>query len=141
MLSKKYKLSDTINPGEVNIVAKRSDAPESAVSRSRRYLMGTPDISVMVTRQYESYSNVLKFIIAKFWYGVKIKNPIFLLNGMPVAGETLEWLPVIWIERIDVCEYRGFSCTVRTPISSEEPVYGANRFCLFGYSDGARQLF
>jgi hypothetical protein len=103
-IQKKYKLSDTIAPGEVQIVAVRSSAPESALSKNRRYLMGTPDISVIVTPQMEKYSNVFKMMRATFFYGVSIKNPIFLLNGMPVAGETLAGLPVSWIERVDVSD-------------------------------------
>jgi hypothetical protein len=103
-LRKKYKLSDTIAPGEVKIVAIRSSAPESALSKNRRYLKGTPDISIIVTPQLEKYSNVFKMMRATFFYGVRIKNPIFLLDGMPVSGEALAGLPVSWIERVDVSD-------------------------------------
>lgn len=105
-IQKKYKLSDTITPGEVTIIAKRKDAPESTVSRGRRYLRATPEYSLTVTPQSQIYNNIFQVIRAGIPRTTPrpghFTSPLYLLDGNKVSKEEVESLPVSYIERIDV---------------------------------------
>jgi hypothetical protein len=96
-IQKKYRLSDTINPGEVTITAKRSDAPESALSRSRRYLMGTPDASLIVTSQLEKYGTTGQLFKIGIFYSPK-HHTTLLSDYKPDLRTTLFWEPNIKLE-------------------------------------------
>ena len=48
-IQKKYKLSDTIKLGEVKVIEHKVDLTDSPVTRSRHYLMGTPDYELKIT--------------------------------------------------------------------------------------------
>jgi hypothetical protein len=105
---KKYRLSDTIYPGEVTITAKRLDKPESARIRSQRYLMAfSPDREYIVTPKSEVFNNLGQLIQFKFHFGafrvggLAYNNPILLLDGMEVQWDDIAYLPVDWIERFD----------------------------------------
>ena len=66
-LQKKYKLSDTINIGEVTITAKRQDKPESPRARSERYLLtNNPDIEYKIEPETEMYNNIGFLLRNKF---------------------------------------------------------------------------
>jgi len=77
-LEKKYRLSDTIRPGEVKITAKRQTAVEKARSESQHYLR-----SLWVDQEYEvtpiskTYVNVGKLLEQRFW----IKPPKSFIPG------------------------------------------------------------
>jgi hypothetical protein len=111
-VSRKYKLSDTIRPGEVNIIARRVDAPESARARSRRYLMSSPDREIIITPTEEKYNNTQQLINYKLLRqissnmpigsGIRMQNPLFMIDGVFVTEYELKTLPVSWVERIDV---------------------------------------
>jgi hypothetical protein len=111
-IRKKYKLSDTINPGEVTIVAKRSDAPGSARAISRKYLRGTPDRELVITPDLQVYKNVYQLVRTKFMSPVKLppqvshrmQNPLFMIDGMKVSVENIVDFPVSFVERIDVLD-------------------------------------
>ena len=72
-IQKKYKLSDTITPGEVNIVATRQDKPESPRAQARRYLRGTPDIELVITKDLQIYNNAYHLIEFKFLNPGKVR--------------------------------------------------------------------
>lgn len=111
-VSRKYKLSDTIRPGEVNIIARRIDAPESARARSRRYLMSSPDREIIITPMEEKYNNTQQLIDYRLLRpvssnmpigsGIRMQNPLFMIDGVFVTEYELKTLPVSWVERIDV---------------------------------------
>lgn len=103
-IQKKFKLSDTITPGEVTIVARRQDEPESARSRSRRYIMGTPDRELIITPQLEVYNNVYQLVSTRFYSPTKLQNPLYLINGMIASKDDVKALSVSSIERIDVLD-------------------------------------
>ncbi len=66
-LNRKYKLSDTIKPGEVEIIAKRQAAVESGRSKSQRYLRTFwPDREYEVTPQSKVYTNVGNLLRRRF---------------------------------------------------------------------------
>jgi hypothetical protein len=110
--ARKYRLSDTIMPGEVTIIAKRVDDPESARARSRRYLMSTPDREIVISETDEKYNNTFQFINFNLLApiatkmpsgaGHRLVSPIYLIDGVYASEDELRMLPVDWVERIDV---------------------------------------
>ncbi len=122
-LLKKYRLSDTINPGTVNIISERRD-PQSVKIASSRLLYTKPDIELIITDQSESYRNVPELIRGKFpgvevsgphnsepeytiyirgvssWNGPQL--PLVLIDGIEVSFEDLIQMPISEIDRIDV---------------------------------------
>jgi hypothetical protein len=114
-VQKKYRLSDTIKPGEVTITAKREDAPESARSRSRHYLMGTPDEELVITPELQHYSSVYQLVDFRFIRQGKlpkvpglrlpgIRHPQYLVDGVKVDADEVKHIPVSAVERIDVLD-------------------------------------
>jgi len=119
-VQRKYKLSDTIMPGEVIITAKRQDAFESPRERSRRYLMGTPDVEVEITQTLEAYGNPYMLIKNRYCSPFHLKgipglvngedldphmhNPMFLIDGTIVTREEVEGLSLKWVKRIDIMD-------------------------------------
>lgn len=115
-VQRKYKLSDTIAPGEVKIVARRQDAPESARARSRRYLMGTPDKEIVVTPELEAYTNVGQFVDQRLLSPVRLvlafagdlnpnmEHPLYMIDGVKVPKDAVNGIPMKWVERIDVLD-------------------------------------
>jgi len=111
-VSRQYKLSDTIRPGEVNIIARRVDAPESGRAKSRRYLMSSPDKEIVITSMEEKYKNTQQLIDYKLLKPInsnmptgsssRMQNPLFMIDGVFVSEYDLKSLPVSWVERIDV---------------------------------------
>jgi hypothetical protein len=107
-IRKKYKLSDTITPGEVTIVARRQDEPESARSRSRRYLMGTPDRELVITPQSQIYNDIFGLLVSNMilrpWSYYGMHNPLYLINGNISSKDDVKALSVSWVERIDILD-------------------------------------
>jgi len=128
-LQKKYRLSDTVSPGEVSIIARRTDAPESARARSVFYLMGQPDKEIIITPQIQKlYYNTDQFLVSNFILLPKgtfkpkgssslhwMKNPLFMIDGARVTKRDIETLPVRLVERIDIlnqaASYQVFGST------------------------------
>ena len=145
---KKYKLSDTITPGEVLITAKKQDQPESARAQSRRYLRGTPDVEIVITPELQFYNNAYQLISQKFLNpGVfrRIEHPIYMINGNRASVEDVQGLPISWVKRIDVVNTMASNAALRTPIEMGETIVTSNvpgqtpkrTVHIFGYSDGA----
>ncbi|MEI6050900.1 MAG: carboxypeptidase-like regulatory domain-containing protein, partial [Bacteroidota bacterium] len=122
-IRKQYQLSDTIRPGEVTIVAIRSDAPESARARSRQYLMGTPDQELIITPEEQVYNNAFQLVATKYLSGRlfqaiginpkplpasslshEMQNPLYMINGMVVGIDDVKALSISSVERIDVLD-------------------------------------
>ena len=154
-IQKKYKLSDTIKPGEVNIIAKRDDTPESALSRAERYL-GTLfiDQTAVITPEMEKYGSLQQLMTVKFHFnsiGGEIMNhqgsPLFLLDGLQVGYDEIAILPVSLIERIDIVfnaygmygesgKYGAISYTTRNDWGSPHaPFYHSSNIRFTGYNE------
>jgi len=115
-IEKQYKLSDTITPGEVNIVAKRDDTPESARKRSIHYLMSTPDKEIIITPESRIYNNAYKLLVSKMILsprerpmpetikGHMMQNPLYLINGQIASKDEIKSLTVDVVERIDILD-------------------------------------
>ena len=127
-IRKKYKLSDTINLGEVNIISERpKDAQTLKIERSR-YKYGKPEGELVVTEPMYSYPNLAEVMRGKIPgveitgtepnYKVRIRgatsmnggtDPLLLVDGIPTTLDDLIVLPVNFIERIDVLKSVGSS--------------------------------
>jgi hypothetical protein len=149
-VQKKYKLSDTINVGEVTITARRQIKPESPQDRNQRYLMTRwPDTEYKIEPESKIYNNIGFLLKNKFRIisaddpsnspvlprlaessgshqsamgasqGLSLeaslkagkstfrgRRPIFLLDGMIVDWESVAFLPIDWVERIDMLDPR-----------------------------------
>ena len=111
--NRKYKLSDTITPGEVMITARQDDTYESARSRSRRYLMGTPDREIVITPELKAYGNAFllisnrylrREILPVFGLNYGLINPVYMIDGVRVSADEVKSVPISWVERIDIIE-------------------------------------
>jgi hypothetical protein len=143
-IRKKYKLSDTISVGEVNIIAVRHDAPESARAKSRRYLKGTPDRELVITPDLQIYNSTFQLIDFRYLnpfkglkLGYRMSNPLYMIDGSPVQESEVRALPLSWVERIDVVDGENVASleAVRKLVGSES-VDSLGRGG-YGYSDGA----
>jgi hypothetical protein len=127
-IQRKYKLSDTITPGEVKIVVKRSDAQDSPDARSRRYLMGLPDKSLIITPELEKYGTLRQLIWANPYFTSDMERPIFLIDGVKVSGEMFMSVPPSFIERFDVLNTQAsisvFGANTEDPVHQEDPADG-----------------
>jgi hypothetical protein len=112
-LNRQYKLTDTIFPGEVMITARKDETYESARSRSRRYLMGTPDREIVITPQLHAYGNPYLLIsnrymsrktIPVFGLNFGLINPVFMIDGVRVSADEVKSVPMNWVERIDIID-------------------------------------
>ncbi|MGC1390934.1 MAG: MG2 domain-containing protein [Bacteroidales bacterium] len=101
-INKKYRLTDTINVGEVTIIAKQKDIPGSAAARTRIYLSGAPDKELIMTPDLEKYGTVVKLLGARKTFMAGISLPIFVIDGMKVPFDVFRSFPTNMIDRIDV---------------------------------------
>jgi hypothetical protein len=147
-IQKQYKLSDTIRPGEVTIIAKRKDWTETAQDRSRHYLMGAPDIEKVITPEDNMY--VTAWGLIKFRYVIPIQNipsnsfshwmrhPLYMIDGVRVSVDEVKSLPISFVERIDVVNTNLASlAALRTIVEIEAIDSTGMPYTYLGYPDGA----
>ncbi|MBK7627299.1 MAG: TonB-dependent receptor plug domain-containing protein [Bacteroidales bacterium] len=129
---KKYKLSDTIRIGEVNIISERHKDPQTEKVEKSRSKYGTPEGELIITEQMKSYNSLPELISGRF-PGVEVLKggiirirgafsfqkdtinpdgtsgilPLILVDGNPVPYEEINYIPVNYIERIDVLKSVG----------------------------------
>ena len=127
-IQKKYKLSDTIALGEVKIIAARVDWTETERSRSRHYLMGTPDHEFVINKQLEAYNDVYQLVAfrIKSPIGYGMHNPLYLIDGLRVPEDAVKGLPVKWVARIDVIDNAASLLSLQTMVSTGDTTYGYN---------------
>ena len=122
-IKKKYKLSDTISVGEVNIITERHKDPQTVKVESSRKMYDKPDAELMVNEQMGGYRNIPELIRGKitgvevlgpdingdykiYIRGVTSQNggtlPLVLIDGNQATFEDLLLMPVSIIDRIDV---------------------------------------
>jgi hypothetical protein len=122
-IKKKYKLSDTIDIGEVFITASRPDTPQEVKIKESRKFYGTPDKEFVVPLELDNFPGDVFDIIAGRIPGVsvirsdtnvsvKIRNQgggaLIVLDGRqldPDFPEDINYvltIPVFMIDRIDV---------------------------------------
>jgi hypothetical protein len=125
----KYKLSDTIKPGEVSITAKRKTETQISVEKVRHYLMTTPDATLIVTPEVYKFSNAIGVLRGKMSYAVgRIEIPIFVVDGIKVPYEMFRSVPISFIERFDILNTRAsmalFGANTEAPHNQSEPADG-----------------
>ena len=120
-IRKKYKLSDTIGLGEVNIISEHPKDPQTIKEESSRIRYGTPDAEVVVTQQMKSYPNSIDLLKGRIpgveilgsypSYMISIRGintlsgnpiPLFLIDGCQVSIDEFVLMPISLIDRIDV---------------------------------------
>ena len=151
-IRKKYKLSDTVNIGEVTITAKRQDSPqESNAHRNLKTLFA--DREMKITPQEEKYGTVSQLMNVKLnnisISGVRItKKALILLDGMPVEYDGIAAIPLSMIERVDILGYiegyrlfgeRGgagvISFTTKSDLGSTSINYHSVNIKISGYNE------
>jgi hypothetical protein len=115
-IRKKYKLSDTINLGEVTVTAKKTRTFQEAHIESVRVLYGKPDNEVVLTPQLASSKNVFEVLNGRV-PGVHIEGNLIsirgrltrliLIDGIQHSYFDLLNTPVSIIDRIDVLKSAG----------------------------------
>jgi hypothetical protein len=117
-IRKKYKLTDTINLGEVNIVSERHKDPQTLKVEDSRLKYGKPEAELVVTEQMLGYNTMLQLLKGKIpgllvigdttisirGYGSLEfnKKPLILIDGNQVTFEDLVDMPIPLVDRIDV---------------------------------------
>jgi hypothetical protein len=99
-IRKKYKLSDTINLGGVNIISERQKDPQTIKIERSRIMYGIPDAQLIITEQMVSYPDPVAVLKGKI-AGVEVVgfngNYEILMRGGPrtIMGQTA---PLILID-------------------------------------------
>jgi hypothetical protein len=143
-IQKQYKLSDTIRPGEVTIIAKRKDWTETAQDRSRHYLMGTPDIERVITPEDKMYVTAWgliknRYILPYMNSPIGMHLPVYMIDGVRVSLDEVKALPISFVERIDVVDKNQAALmALRTIVETEVlDSIGLPGGWTKNYSDGA----
>jgi hypothetical protein len=134
-IKKKYKLSDTINLGEVKITAERHKDPQTVKIERSRVMYDKPDNEVIITEQMQSYPYLIEILRGHVAgvvvtgsypnYKVQIRGigsinaqgaPLVLIDGNDATFEDLISMPINAIDRIDVLKsaanifgFRGYN--------------------------------
>ena len=130
-IRKKYKLSDTVKVGEVNIISERHKDPQTVKVESSRLKYEKPDAELIVTESMGGYLNVpelmrgripgVEVISNNSGYAINIRGgqlsvrgskrdsayggalpPLVLIDGNKATFEDLFLVPILIIDRIDV---------------------------------------
>ena len=80
-IRKKYKLSDTISLGEVNIISERHKDPQTVKIERSRSKYGKPDDELVITEQMVGYSNLIEIIRGKI-PGVEVTGHIQITKSI-----------------------------------------------------------
>jgi hypothetical protein len=117
-IRKKYKLSDTISLGEVNIISEQHKDPQIIKVENSRSKYGKPDTELVISEQMQGYDNLLKLLKGKI-PGVEVlgdtsiairglgslnfhTKPLILIDGNKATFEDLLLVPISIVDRIDV---------------------------------------
>jgi hypothetical protein len=115
---KKYKLSDTLNIGGVDIISERHKDPQIAKIETSRIKYVKPDAELIVTEQMLGYNNMLHLLNSKI-PGVEVLGdtsiavrgigslsanlpPLILIDGKQATFADLVQMPIFLVDRIDV---------------------------------------
>jgi len=132
---KKYKLSDTIRIGEVNVISERHKDPQTEKVEKSRSKYGTPEGELIITEELKSYNSLPELISGRIpgvevlgkypEFKIRIRgafslmgdpkipemesgiDPLILVDGIPVRFEEISNIPVNYIDRIDVLKSVG----------------------------------
>jgi TonB-dependent Receptor Plug Domain len=117
-IRKNYKLSDTINLGEVNIISERHKDPQTVKVEESRLKYVKPEAELIVTEQMLGYNDMLRLLKGKI-PGVLVlgdtsiairglgslnfnTKPLILIDGNQATFDDLIRMPIFIVDRIDV---------------------------------------
>lgn len=125
-IRKKYKLSDTINIGEVHIISERRKDPQTVKVESSRSKYENPEGELIITDQMLQYANPFDVLRGRIPgvvitgsypnYRVIVRSittlsgnslPLFLVDGSETRYDDFINVPVNYIDRIDVLKSGG----------------------------------
>jgi hypothetical protein len=111
-IRKKYKLSDTITIGEVNIISERHKDHQTEKVESSRLKYVKPEAELVVTEQMLGYNDMLHLLKGKIPGLVVIGDtaisirlggsPLILIDGNQATFGDLVRMPIFIVDRIDV---------------------------------------
>jgi hypothetical protein len=117
-LKKKYKLSDTIGLGGVNIISELRKDPQTIKIESSRSKYVKPEAELIVTEQMLGYNNMLHLLNGKIPGLVVLGDtsiiirgigslsanlkPLILIDGNQATFDDLIQMPIFIVDRIDV---------------------------------------
>ena len=128
----KLMFSDTIQLGEVKIVARRNIAAPDYQTQTayavQRIAPGIPDVTINLTPQDQRFT-YFREIIRKGVSGVRVETtndvsdsgirirgsslePLFMLDGITVPYDMLATFPINWIDRIEILKSGGIATTL-----------------------------
>ena len=117
-IRKKYKLSDTISIGEVNIISERHKDPQTVKVEESRSKYGKPEAELIISEQMLGYNDLLHLLNGKIPGLVVIGDstisirgigslssnitPLILIDGNQATLGDLVRMPIFIVDRIDV---------------------------------------
>jgi hypothetical protein len=117
-IRKKYKLSDTISIGEVNIISERHKDPQTVKVEESRSKYGKPEAELLISEQMLGYNDLLHVLNGRIPGLVVIGDstisirgigslssnipPLILIDGNPATFGDLARMPIFIVDRIDV---------------------------------------
>ena len=120
----KYKLSDTILLGQVNIVSERRKDPQTLKIESSRSMYGTPDKELIITEQMQSYPYLIEVLrgripgmeVTGYYPDYRMKtrdfgsrfafaNPLVLIDGNQATFQDLVTMPITFVEQDRYFDY------------------------------------
>lgn len=124
----KYKLSDTILLGQVEIISERRKDPQTIKIESSRSMYGKPDKELIITEQMQSYPYLIEVMrgripgmeVTGYYPNYRMKtrdfgsrfafaDPLVLIDGNQASFQDLITMPISFVERIDVLNSIGSS--------------------------------
>jgi hypothetical protein len=138
IINRKWRLSDTILLGDINVVTKKKESNDELV---RMY--ADPDYVVKVTKEDALYTNVVEMMDSKPYLRM-FTEAQFYLNGAPVDRDFLESLPVNGFDKVEVVKFspiiKGggpgvfFYLKRGAPQYVPADVFGMKSYAIIGYS-------
>lgn len=138
IINRKWRLSDTILLGDINVVTKKKKSNDELV---RMY--ADPDYVVKVSKEDALYTNVVEMMDSKPYLRM-FTEAQFYLNGAPVDRDFLESLPVNGFDKVEVLKFspliKGGGPAVFFYLKRGAPqyvpadVFGMKSYAIIGYS-------
>lgn len=138
IINRKWRLSDTILLGDINVVTKKKKSNDELV---RMY--ADPDYVVKVSKEDALYTNVVEMMDSKPYLRM-FTEAQFYLNGAPVDRDFLESLPVNGFDKVEVLKFspliKGggpgvfFYLKRGAPQYVPADVFGMKSYAIIGYS-------
>jgi hypothetical protein len=138
IINRKWRLSDTILLGDINVMTKKKVADDGLV---RMY--AKPDFVVKISKDADIYPNVIE-MMDSYAYLRRYTDAEFFLDGAPVTHEFIASLPVNGFDKVEVLKFsplvKGgapgvfFYLKRGAPQYVPDDVFGMKSYTIIGYS-------